>query len=192
METRKVLGTKLPPTSFLVCSGPFQVGLRLLGPHRPGASRSPPFFSLLLSFSLCSPLTQSRPRFPGPQGCEWNGGPWRARRLRWIWGLWASEDQAAERAGNGGQPQGWQGVSPVTVVVELVVGSHGDEASPRAAQRVEDLGGGIPPHLQRAMGHRGAVVRGRSLCAPARPFRVTLHITPWPPGSCPTVGSGST
>ena len=39
-------------------------------------------------------------------------------------------------------------LSPVTVVVELVVGSHGDKAAPRTAQRVEDLGGGIPPYLQ--------------------------------------------
>lgn len=41
--------------------------------------------------------------------------------------------------------------SPVAVVVKFVVGCHGDEATPRTAQGVEDLRGRIPPHLQRTV-----------------------------------------
>lgn len=37
---------------------------------------------------------------------------------------------------------------PETVVVELVIRSHRDETAPGTAQGVEDLRGGVSPHLQ--------------------------------------------
>lgn len=52
-----------------------------------------------------------------------------------------------QKAGNEDSPGAGGRVSPVAVVVELVVGSHSDEATPSAPQRIEDLGGSIPPHL---------------------------------------------
>lgn len=36
---------------------------------------------------------------------------------------------------------------PVAVIVELVVGRQGDEASPRSRQREKDLSGCVFPHL---------------------------------------------
>ena len=47
----------------------------------------------------------------------------------------------------GGGALAWY--QPEAVVVELVVGGHGDEAPPGTAQRVEDLRGCISPHLDR-------------------------------------------
>lgn len=42
---------------------------------------------------------------------------------------------------------------PETVVVELVVWSHGNETTPGTTQRVEDLRGGISPHLHKQQSH---------------------------------------
>lgn len=105
-------------------------------------------FSLLPKCSLfCSDWNQTRhcqhlqavsgrEGAGGPAGCAGSGGSG-GSRVR----LQRGQEQGAA-------PALMERLSPVTVVVELVVGSHGDKAAPRAAQRVEDLGGGVPPDLQ--------------------------------------------
>ena len=40
------------------------------------------------------------------------------------------------------------GCLPVTIVAELIVGSHGDQRTPRRSHGIEDLHGRLTPYLQ--------------------------------------------
>ena len=123
-------------------------GLEALSPYRPLGHHCRHPFSLLPKCSLfCNDGTQTqhcqdlqavsgREGPGGPGGCTGSGGSG-GSRVR----LQRGQEQGAA-------PALAERLSPVTVVMEPVIGSHGDETAPRAAQRVEDLGGGIPPYLQ--------------------------------------------
>ena len=72
----------------------------------------------------------------------------------------------------GAAPALAEGLSSVTVVIELVVRIQGDETVPRVAQRVEDLGGGVCPYLQEELRSEA----GTSLPLPS--LQLTLHPQP--------------
>ena len=74
----------------------------------------------------------------------------------------------------GAAPALAEGLSSVTVVIELVVRIQGDETAPRVAQRVEDLGGGVCPYLQEELRSEA----GTSLPLPVPPAHLapTAHL----------------
>ena len=150
------------------------MGVRLLSPYRPLGHHYHHPFSLLPKCSVfCSDWNQTRHcqhlqavngrKGAGrPEGCTGSGGSG-GSRVR----LQRGQEQGAA-------PALVERLSPVTVVMEPVVGSHGDETAPCAAQRVEDLGGGIPPYLQEELWSEA----GASLPLPIPPGHLppTAHL----------------
>ena len=67
-----------------------------------------------------------------------------------------------------------EGLSSVTVVIERVVRSQGDETAPHVTQRVEDLGEDVHPYLQEELRSEA----GASLPLPVPPGHLapTAHL----------------